>query len=74
MKKDERKYDKKFINYVHNRGLTALPPRGGPWKLESGSGQNSEANTELGGGRGCFRRRALFVSHELDVLRCPPPL
>ena len=34
------------------RGLAALPPRGGPWKLESGSGQNSRLiqRRELGGG------------------------
>ena len=33
-------------------GLAALPPRGGPWKLESGSGQNSRLiqRRELGGG------------------------
>ena len=33
-------------------GLTALPPRGGPWKLGSGLGQNPEANTALGVGWG----------------------
>ena len=55
-------------------GLTALPPRGGPWKLGSGLGQNPEANTALGVGRGCARLRALFESLGLDGLRSPPSL
>ena len=40
------------MNAITTRGLAALPPRGGPWKLESGSGQNSRLiqRRELGGG------------------------
>ena len=67
------------MNY--DRGLTALPPRGGPWKLGSGSGQNPEANTALGVGRGCARLRALlcepvYVARRLALptLSLPPPL
>ena len=62
------------LHICSNWGLTALPPRGGPWKLGSGLGQNPEANTALGVGRGCARLRALFESLGLDGLRSPPSL
>ena len=62
------------IEEVLQWGLMALPPRGGPWKLGSGLGQNPEANTALGVGRGCARLRALFESLGLDGLRSPPSL
>ena len=56
-------------------GLTAhILHAGGPWKLGSGLGQNPEANTALGVGRGCARLRALFESLGLDGLRSPPSL
>ena len=59
------------------RGLTALPPRGGPWKLGSGLGQNPEANTALGVGWGApavelFESRARRLA--LPALSLPPPL
>ena len=63
-----------FFPLKYIGGLTALPPRGGPWKLGSGLGQNPEANTALGVGRGCARLRALFESLGLDGLRSPPSL
>ena len=58
-------------------GLTALPPRGGPWKLGSGLGQNPEANTALGVGWGApavelFESRARRLA--LPALSLPPPL
>merc|ERR1712079_522332 len=56
---------------------TALPPRGGPWKLGSGLGQNPEANTALGVGWGApavelFESRARRLA--LPALSLPPPL
>ena len=48
----EEPYKEEEAIYLWARGLMALPPRGGPWKLGSGLGQNPEANTALGVGWG----------------------